>query len=268
MLRIQPSSADGILILQSTWLKYCTNACNTGVGELYPPMWPGFNSQSHCQRWGKLEQHLKTTYQQKIRQQQHQQGERHGNVERPSSNRTEKEPKIPYIKLSERLWEVHINFSHYCRHVCTWRRNWVLLWSLVHDFRMKIVCLHGQRSLQIALFLPSWGFGNCRWFHIFISLLHPMREFQQLLCNLWLNWSWLYCQCSVFLGEVFSMGILWRAPNSLDAIFQADKFSFFFICSNLMYSWQWSDKSTECRSLPRDKEKNLPWFLLCWWNGV
>lgn len=144
----------------------------------------------------------------------------------------------------------------------------VLLWSLVHDFRMKIVCLHGQRSLQIASFLPPWGFGNCRWFHIFISLLHPMREFQQLLCNLWLNWSWLYCQCSVFLGEVFSMGILWRAPNSLDAIFQADKFSFFFICSNLMYSWQWSDKSTECRSLPRDKEKNLPWFLLCWWNGV
>jgi hypothetical protein len=92
---------------------------------------------------------------------------------------------------------------------------------------MKIVCLHGQRSLQIALFLPPWGFGNCRWFHIFISLLHPMREFQQLLCNLWLNWSWLYCQCSVFLGEVFSMGILWRAPNSLDAIFQTDKFSFF-----------------------------------------
>jgi hypothetical protein len=61
-----------------------------------------------------------------------------------------------------------------------------------------------------------------------------MREFQQLLCNLWLNWSWLYCQCSVFLGEVFSRGILWRAPNSLDAIFQTDKFS---LVSFMLMKW-------------------------------
>lgn len=174
------------------------------------------------QTWTTLENY----YQQKIRQEQHQQGERHGNTERPSSNCTEKEPKIPYRKLWETVRSMHKFFS--LLQTCLYLKEElsVLLWSLVHDFRMKIVCLHGQRSLQIALFLPPWGFGNCRWFHIFISLLHPAREFQQLLCNLSLNWSLLYCQCSVFLGEVFSMGILWRAPNSLDAIFQTDKFYF------------------------------------------
>jgi hypothetical protein len=162
MLRIQPSSADGILILQSTWLKYCTNACNTGVGELYPPMWPGFNSQSHCQRWGKLEQHLKTTTNRKLDKSSINREKGMAILRDPAPTALKKNLKYLHKTLWETVRSTHKFFSLLQTHLHLKKELSVLLWSLVHDFRMKIVCLHGQRSLQIALFLPPWGFGNCR----------------------------------------------------------------------------------------------------------